>query len=32
MRVTWLEDVLDWPHRFGAAFENPAGGLPFFDG
>ncbi|MFL5909190.1 MAG: ATP-binding protein [Gaiellaceae bacterium] len=31
MRVAWLEDVLDWPHRFGAAFEDPAGALPFFD-
>jgi hypothetical protein len=32
MRVPWLEDVLDWPHRFGAAFENPTGALPFFEG
>jgi hypothetical protein len=31
MRVPWLEDVLDWPHRYGAAFEDPAGTLPFFD-
>lgn len=28
MRVAWLEDVLDWPDRFTAAFEDPA--LPFF--
>jgi hypothetical protein len=31
MRVPWLEEVLDWPHRFSAAFEDPAGTLPFFD-
>jgi hypothetical protein len=31
MRVRWLENVLDWPHRFTAAFEDPAGALPFFD-
>jgi hypothetical protein len=31
MRVTWLEEVLDWPHRFSTAFEDPTGGLPFFD-
>jgi hypothetical protein len=31
MRVTWLEDVLDWPHRFTSAFEDPGGALPFFD-
>jgi uncharacterized protein len=31
MRVPWLEDVLDWPHRYTAAFEDPAGALPFFD-
>ncbi|MGI5225412.1 ATP-binding protein [Actinoallomurus sp. CA-142502] len=29
MRAGWLEDVLDWPDRFTAAFEDPA--LPFFD-
>jgi uncharacterized protein len=31
MRVTWLEEVLDWPHRFSAAFEDPTGALPLFD-
>jgi uncharacterized protein len=31
MRVRWLEDVLDWPERFTAAFEDPSGALPFFD-
>jgi hypothetical protein len=31
MRVGWLEDVLDWPHRFTAAFEDPGGALPFFE-
>src|SRR4051812_20687010 len=31
MRVRWLEDVLDWPRRFAAAFEDPGGALPFFD-
>jgi hypothetical protein len=31
MRVTWLNDVLDWPDRFTAAFEDPTGTLPFFD-
>jgi hypothetical protein len=30
MRITWLEDVLDWPRRFTSAFEDPGGGLPFF--
>ncbi|MCW2944126.1 MAG: ATPase-like protein [Actinoallomurus sp.] len=31
MRVAWLEEVLDWPHRYAAAFEDPAGPLPFFE-
>jgi hypothetical protein len=31
MRVGWLEDVLGWPYRFTAAFEDPDGALPFFD-
>jgi DNA helicase HerA-like ATPase len=31
MRVTWLNDVLDWPDRFTAAFADPTGTLPFFD-
>ncbi len=31
MRVPWLKEVLDWPHRFGAAFDDPAGAVPFFD-
>ena len=31
MRVRWLQDVLDWPRLFTAAFEDPAGPLPFFD-
>jgi hypothetical protein len=31
MRVPWLADVLDWPRRYGAAFEDPAGALPFFE-
>ena len=31
MRSPWLEDVLDWPHRFGAAFDDPSGPLPFFE-
>jgi hypothetical protein len=31
MRAAWLEDVLDWPHRFAAAFEDPDGALPFFE-
>jgi hypothetical protein len=30
LRAPWLEDVLDWPRRFGAAFDDPAGSLPFF--
>ncbi|MGH3377296.1 MAG: ATP-binding protein, partial [Actinoallomurus sp.] len=31
MRVRWLEDALDWPRLFTAAFEDPSGALPFFD-
>jgi hypothetical protein len=28
MRVPWLADVLDWPHRFAAAFDD-SGPMPF---
>ncbi len=31
LRVRWLEDVLDWPLRYAAAFDDPGGAVPFFD-